>query len=85
MYDTVLQKQKFAVFRLCPTSSCSASKNFGCDNTYEEYFMISVSIGRRCRNSTSRRRSVIVGTVKNMLLAIVRINIIVSMMVLKKK
>ena len=38
MYDTVLQKQKFAVSRLCPTSSCSASKNFGCDNTYGEYF-----------------------------------------------
>ena len=38
MYDTVLQKQKFAVFRLCPTSSCSASKNFGRDNTYGEYF-----------------------------------------------
>ena len=38
VYDTVLQKQKFAVFRLCPTSSCSASKNVGCDNTYSEYF-----------------------------------------------
>mmetsp|Transcript_7507 Transcript_7507/g.9664 ORF Transcript_7507/g.9664 Transcript_7507/m.9664 type:complete len:154 (+) Transcript_7507:52-513(+) len=38
VYDTVLQKQKFAVFRLCPTRSCSASKNFGCDNTYGEYF-----------------------------------------------
>jgi len=38
VYDTVLQKQKFAVFRLCPTSSCSASKNFVRDNTYGEYF-----------------------------------------------
>ena len=38
VYDTVLQKQKFAVSRLCPTSSCSASKNFGCDNSYGEYF-----------------------------------------------
>jgi len=39
VYDTILQKQKFAVFRLCPTSSCSASKNFGCDNTYGEYLI----------------------------------------------
>ena len=38
VYDMVLQKQKFAVFRRCPTSSCSASKNFGCDNTFGEYF-----------------------------------------------
>jgi len=39
VYDTVLQKQKFAVFRLCPTASCSASKNFGCDSSYGEYLI----------------------------------------------
>lgn len=38
-YDTVLQKQRFAVFRLCPSSNCSSSSQFGCSANYGEYLV----------------------------------------------
>ena len=37
--DTVVNSQKFVVFRLCPTDSCSDSRTFGCSNNYGEYIL----------------------------------------------
>ena len=37
--DTVVNSQKFVVFRLCPTDACSDSRTFGCSNNYGEYIL----------------------------------------------
>uniref|UniRef100_A0A7S2P0U7 Uncharacterized protein n=1 Tax=Leptocylindrus danicus TaxID=163516 RepID=A0A7S2P0U7_9STRA len=36
---TVVKKQRFAVFRLCPSSFCSSKSQFGCDSGYGEYMV----------------------------------------------
>lgn len=38
-YNSVLVRKRFAVFRLCPSSSCSSSRQMGCQNGYGEYMV----------------------------------------------
>uniref|UniRef100_A0A7S2P8B7 Uncharacterized protein n=1 Tax=Leptocylindrus danicus TaxID=163516 RepID=A0A7S2P8B7_9STRA len=38
-YDSVLVRQRFAVFRLCPTSSCNGKSQMGCKSGYGEYMV----------------------------------------------
>jgi hypothetical protein len=39
MPNTILEREQFVVFRFCPTSSCSADSNYGCDSNYGEYIL----------------------------------------------
>ena len=37
--DSVLKAQRFALFRFCPSESCSANNKWGCDYNYGEYIL----------------------------------------------
>ena len=36
-YDGVTVRQRFAMFRLCPTDSCSNNRQYGCSSSFGEY------------------------------------------------